>query len=244
MPFPTGCVLWLAASAMTQSPSTTRPNPKPAPKSRRTRRRRRSARSRPQSFTPVKLRRRKDGWSFAIQCAFLAQLYITGSVAAAAKAVGRSRASAYKLRARAGAASFAQNWDAILAGPVSVGPVLVGPVLVGPISVERSQPATRLKKRRQVADWRKLTHEELIWRVEQGLLRPVVYRGKMRGIAQKPDNSALLRLLSRLDRGNANTVPPRTSEQSVNFLKPALQCLKHKGDHHKPINRLHPQSHQ
>lgn len=68
-------------------------------------------RRRPSWFRPVPLRGRRDGWSEVRQCAFLAQLYVTGSVSAAARAVGISRASAYRLRERAGAESFAFAWD-------------------------------------------------------------------------------------------------------------------------------------
>jgi hypothetical protein len=53
-------------------------------------------------------------------------------------------------------------------------------------------------------DWRKVTLEELFRRVETGLWRPVIYRGAMTAIARKPDNSALLHLLARLDRRTAS----------------------------------------
>ncbi len=115
-----------------------------------------------------------------MQCAFLAQLYLTGSVAKAARRVGRSRESAYRLRAREGAGSFADAWDRVLAGPGAPG-----------------EPPVR---KRKVADWRKVTLEELHWRVETGLWRPLIYRGAMRAVARKPDNSALMRLLGQLDR--------------------------------------------
>lgn len=137
-------------------------------------------RSRPPAFVPVKLRARRGGWSPELQCRFLAALYANGSVAAAAKAVGRSRASAYALRNRPGAQSFAAAWDHILAGP--------------------SAPGIPPERKRRVADWRKLTLQDLRWRIEIGLWRPVTLRGKMRAIARKPDNSALLHLLARLDR--------------------------------------------
>lgn len=101
-------------------------------------------------------------------------------MARAARSVGCSRESAYRLRARAGAESFAQAWDQVLAGPAEPG-----------------SPPERL---RQVADWRKVTLEQLHWRVETGLWQPVLYRGRMTAIARKADNSALLRLLARLDK--------------------------------------------
>lgn len=114
-----------------------------------------------------------------MQCAFLAQLYLTGSAAMAAKRVGRSRASAYKLRGRHGEESFAAAWDHVIAGP--------------------AEPGEKPIRSTKVHDWRKLTLKDLFWRHKIGLWRPVIYRGKMRGIAHKPDNSALLRLLRRLD---------------------------------------------
>ena len=130
-------------------------------------------RRRPSFFHPVPLRRRVDGWSEERQCAFLAQLYITGSVSAAARAVGMARHSAYRLRACAGADSFAAAWDRVLTPP-------------GSGRVQRPQ-----------TDWRKVTGEALLWRMESGLVQPVVFRGQMVGIRRKADNSALLRLLRR-----------------------------------------------
>lgn len=132
-------------------------------------------RRKPPFFHPVPLRARRDGWSVVRQCAFLAQLYLTGSAAAAAQAVGMSRASAYRLRARAEAQGFAHAWDVVLAPP--------GAGRVG-------APAT---------DWRKVTLEALIARVSAGLVQPQIYRGQMVGIRRKADNSALLRLIARAD---------------------------------------------
>lgn len=174
-----------------------------------------STRSRPPAFIPVKLRGRKDGWTHEVQCAFLARLYVTGSVKAAAKSVGRSRASAYKLRGRRGAESFAKSWDKVLSGPAKRG-------------------VPRVRKRR-VPDWRKLTHEELFWRCNVGLLRPVIYRGRMRSIAQKADNSALLRLLSRLDGGRRLAALPRVEEPQPSFEKPPLRCFSPEPAHPLPM---------
>ncbi|WP_338304151.1 hypothetical protein [Erythrobacter sp. Dej080120_24] len=138
-----------------------------------------SRRSRPPFFVPVKLRARKDGWSARVQCAFLAQLYATGSVSAAARSVGKSRESAYRLKSRAGAESFASAWDRVLAGP--------------------TRPGEHRPRHREIADWRKVTLEQLEWRIETGFWRPVLYRGKQISIVRKPDNSALFRLLRRID---------------------------------------------
>jgi hypothetical protein len=69
------------------------------------------------AFTPVPLRFRKDGWTPARQADFLGRLAETASVSAAARHVGKTRESAYRLRDKDGAESFAAAWDAILAAP-------------------------------------------------------------------------------------------------------------------------------
>ena len=51
------------------------------------------------------------------QADFLGALAETWSVAAAARHVGMTRESAYRLREKRGAQSFAAAWDAILAAP-------------------------------------------------------------------------------------------------------------------------------
>lgn len=86
-----------------------------------------------------------------------------------------SRASAYRLRGRAEAESFAHAWDCVLAVP-GMG--------------RRFAPRP---------DWRKVTREALMVRVAQGLVRPVIHRGAMVGIARKADYSALVRLVRRGD---------------------------------------------
>lgn len=109
------------------------------------------------------------------QCGFLAGLYITGSVMAAARGVGMTRASAYRLRARAGAAGFANAWDRVLRPPGSG---------------RSSGPKM---------DWRKVTLEGLNYRVETGFVQPVIHCGKMVGVRRRADNSSLFRLLRRQD---------------------------------------------
>ena len=68
-------------------------------------------------FTPVPLRYRKDGWTPGRQADFLGHLCETWCVAAAARHVGKTRESAYRLRDKPGEESFAAAWDAILAEP-------------------------------------------------------------------------------------------------------------------------------
>jgi hypothetical protein len=66
----------------------------------------------PIDFTPVpRLRKRRGGWSEQAQRDFIACLQRTGSVAASARAVGRSASTAYRLLDVEGADSFALAWD-------------------------------------------------------------------------------------------------------------------------------------
>lgn len=62
-------------------------------------------------FAPVLLARRARGWTHDAQIAFIAALSRCGVVAQAARSVGCSPRSAYYLRARPGAESFAAAWD-------------------------------------------------------------------------------------------------------------------------------------
>jgi len=63
------------------------------------------------AFAPVPLKPRRDGWTPARQLAFILRLALLGGVAAAARAVGMSRESAYRLRNHPGAAGFVAAWD-------------------------------------------------------------------------------------------------------------------------------------
>lgn len=66
-------------------------------------------------FTPVPMARsRKDGWTAERQRAFIRALAENGLVSSAARAVGMGVTSAYNLRRRAEAESFARAWDAVL----------------------------------------------------------------------------------------------------------------------------------
>ncbi len=80
------------------------------------------SRRRVPAFTPVPLRYRADGWTPMRQADFLGHLCETWSVAAAARHVGMTRESAYRLRDRPGAESFAAAWDAILEQRDRAGP--------------------------------------------------------------------------------------------------------------------------
>lgn len=62
-------------------------------------------------FTPVPVAPRRDGWTPDRQRGFIQALGRVGSVATAARSVGRTARSAYRLRARPDAAEFAVAWD-------------------------------------------------------------------------------------------------------------------------------------
>lgn len=66
------------------------------------------------AFSPVPLRTRADGWTPRRQAAFLGALAETRSVSAAARKVRMARETAYRLRRRRGAESFAAAWDAVM----------------------------------------------------------------------------------------------------------------------------------
>ena len=67
------------------------------------------------AFTPVpRQRHRADGWAPDTQANFIRALEAMGSVGQAAKAIGMGRRSAYRLRERPGAGSFAAAWDRAL----------------------------------------------------------------------------------------------------------------------------------
>ena len=61
---------------------------------------------------------RRDGWTPERQLAFLGALTRTRSVTLAARAVGMSRESAYRLRGRREGALFAAAWDALSKGHI------------------------------------------------------------------------------------------------------------------------------
>ena len=107
------------------------------------------------------------------QCGFLAALYVTGSVAAAARSVGMARESAFRLKRREGAESFAHAWEHVLSPPGSG------------------------RFRAWKPDYRKVTLATLDEWLETGFVQPVIYRGVMTAIRRKADNSAIFRLLRR-----------------------------------------------
>lgn len=66
------------------------------------------------AFMPVPVRARHDGWTRVRQQGFILRLALGGCVTLAARGVGMTKASAYRLRERPGAESFADAWDRAL----------------------------------------------------------------------------------------------------------------------------------
>ncbi|KZX53621.1 hypothetical protein A3711_01300 [Erythrobacter sp. HI00D59] len=134
-------------------------------------------------FHAVPLRNRTDGWTPVRQAEFIG-LATTRSVAAAARGVSMARETAYRLRARLGAQGFAAAWDVALASVQSE---------AGRARLDAALEAASAAKR---AD-RKVTIPELEWRVASGLWQVMLRGGRYVGVVRKPDETALLALLSR-----------------------------------------------
>ena len=66
-------------------------------------------------FSPAPTRKANAGWTAERQRKFIEQLSLTGNVGDACALVGVASSSAYRLRNKAGAESFARAWDAALA---------------------------------------------------------------------------------------------------------------------------------
>ena len=130
-------------------------------------------------FLPVPVRSRSDGWSVARQASFIGHLAETGCVAEAARRVGMSRMSAWRLRRRAGAESLAHAWDAVIA-----------------LHKARPGESVALPKR-------KVTPGELAERAFEGPVMVRMRRGKFQRTRRKPCNNALLRHIKRLDAAAA-----------------------------------------
>jgi hypothetical protein len=62
-------------------------------------------------FRPVKVKARHDGWTPERQRAFIDRLCLVGNITRAARAVGKTPQSAYRLRGHKGAGSFCRAWD-------------------------------------------------------------------------------------------------------------------------------------
>jgi hypothetical protein len=125
-------------------------------------------------FHAVPARERCDGWTPLRQARFIGYLAETRSVSMAAQRVGMARESAYRLRRRPGAESFCAAWQAALGRPWRPRPNSTPP---------------------------KVTPLELRWRVDMVWWRVRMDHGKFAGVSEKHDNSALLRLMKQISRG-------------------------------------------
>ncbi|MGB3739243.1 MAG: hypothetical protein WA948_07810, partial [Pontixanthobacter sp.] len=112
----------------------------------------------------------------------------TGSVTDAARLVGMARETAYRLRTREWSESFCSAWDAAMAHAAGRSRRTVTPDGHDGKSHAPQKPE------------RMVTNAELMWRVETGLWRLHFYRGVFKHAWRKGDDSALLRLCTRLDR--------------------------------------------
>lgn len=66
------------------------------------------------AFTPVPGKPRHDGWTAERQKGFILRLALSGCVSVAARGVGMTRRSAYRLLDRPGSESFAEAWGRAL----------------------------------------------------------------------------------------------------------------------------------
>jgi hypothetical protein len=116
-------------------------------------------------FVPVPVKARRDGWTAAVQKTFVLCLAAGLGLSGAARAVGRSRQTAYRLRERSDAASFAAAWDRAL----------------------------------YFARLRPLPPGTTAWeRGVEGILVPILYRGRIVGSRRKACDRTLGRLLTRV----------------------------------------------
>lgn len=141
-------------------------------------------------FHAVAIRARRDGWTPLRQAEFIGHLAETRCVRTAAGAVGMSRETAYRLRARDGADSFCAAWDAAL-------------IPAGPFQFQQWVDACE-RARAAVRPKRKVTVGALDWRSQTGIWSVLIRRGRYVGVRRKADNSALLMLVSRLGKSQAD----------------------------------------
>lgn len=140
-------------------------------------------------FHAVHLRARDDGWTPQRQAEFIGHLAQTRSVTQAARAVGMARETAYRLRRGEWSESFCAAWD------IAIGDAALG----NPMRKGTAGGRTGMSQGSEPAE-RKVTNAELYWRVQSGLWQLKFYRGTFRMAWRKGDDSALFRLLARLDR--------------------------------------------
>lgn len=152
-------------------------------------------------------RARCDGWTPVKQAEFIGELAETRSVAEAARRVGMTRETAYRLRRRKWSSSFCAAWDAAMGRPMAAcRPKFEGAGLMvarldrlglrgRALGMARADPVDPA----ETGPLPKVTNAELEWRYQTGLWSVILRRGKYAGVMRKADNSALLRLVARLD---------------------------------------------
>ena len=142
-------------------------------------------------FHAVPIRVRADGWTPLRQAEFVGHLAETRSVTAAARAVGMTRETAYRLRTKPHADSFVAAWD----------------TAIGKRTIH-NQPI-------RITPNRKVTLGELQWRVETGIWRVIMRAGRYCGVRQSPDNKALLALAARLPMRHLAAPPSGPVQRGV-----------------------------
>ncbi len=144
------------------------------------------------AFYAVPGRRRSDGWTPLKQAEFIGQLAETRSIAEAARRVGMARESAYRLRRRKWSESFNAAWDAAL-GHQSETRHTAGNA--------RNRAEGYIRAKSHACLQRKVTVEELEWRVESGQWKVTLRHGCYAGVKRKPCNSDLLQWVAQTGRG-------------------------------------------
>ncbi|MCB2082539.1 MAG: hypothetical protein KDD90_00570 [Sphingomonadaceae bacterium] len=129
-------------------------------------------------FFPVPVAERHNAWLPMRQVAFVGLLAQTRSVSAAAHRVGMARQGAYRLRKHPWSASLVAAWDAALGLDTTRAPATL--------------PCPDRKTR--------VTHDELVWRFEMGLWRPVMRNGQMINFEQKPCTETFFQIVARFDK--------------------------------------------
>lgn len=120
-------------------------------------------------FDPAPSRARHDGWTPLLQRRFILLLSQGAGPGEAARRLGRGKAGVYALRARLGAESFANAWDAAI-----------------------DFAATAREARRGGPPILDASGLEVI-------LTPRFYRGRLVGFVQRADHAKALRTLKQID---------------------------------------------
>ena len=137
----------------------------------------------PLDFVPLPCRA-SNGWTAARQLGFIAALGELGLVGAAAEAVGMSRQSAYRLRARAAARGAA--------GAVGAGFVAAWDAAIDQGETEALSLA--------------------LDRAVNGVAEPYFYGGRQRGVRRRYDNRLLLAAMRAIDVRQRGIAAPASDE--------------------------------